>query len=164
MTADLLTQLLEYSDWANVRVLDAAKGMSDEQLDKPLDIGPGSLRRILIHTYNGELVWLKRWRGEVETKWPSESEKVPAAALAERFAALWGERGEFMRKLDDAAIGREQTYRDSRGSLFRATLGDMLLQGIVHSTHHRAQAVNALRRLGGPIVELDYMMRMRQPA
>jgi uncharacterized damage-inducible protein DinB len=155
--------LLEYSDWANAAVLDGAKAMTDDQMDRGLDIGPGSLRRILIHTFNGELVWLKRWQGETETKWRSEAEKIPPATLLERFRHVWEERDAFLRGLSAAAWEREQAYRDSKGSLFKAKLSDMILQGIVHSTHHRAQAVNALRRLGGPIVELDYMMRIRKP-
>jgi uncharacterized damage-inducible protein DinB len=40
----------------------------------------------------------------------------------------------------------------------------MLLQLCYHATHHRAQAVNILRRLGTQAPELDYMMRIREPA
>ncbi|MGD9689351.1 MAG: DinB family protein [Phycisphaerales bacterium] len=158
------TALFAYSDASNSRVLDAAAALSDAALDTPLDIGPGCLRRILLHLYNGEYVWLARWSGEIETRWPSESEPAPVAAIAQRFREVWSRRDQFLSTLAPAAIDRAQTYRDSKGSLFRASLRDMLLQGLVHSIHHRAQAVNALRRLGGPIVELDYMMRLRQPA
>jgi hypothetical protein len=45
-----------------------------------------------------------------------------------------------------------QNYRDSKGSLFKATLNDMLIQNVMHSTHHRAQIVNAIRRVGQPQV------------
>jgi uncharacterized protein YciI len=57
-----------------------------------------------------------------------------------------------------------QVYRDSKGSLFQATLGDMLMQGVMHTKHHQAQAVNALKRLGAAWPELDYMYRVRKPA
>jgi uncharacterized damage-inducible protein DinB len=33
-----------------------------------------------------------------------------------------------------------------------------------HSAHHRAQAVNMLRRVNAGLVELDYMYRIRQAA
>lgn len=159
-----LRSLFEYSDWANARVVEAAERVPDDALDRPLDLGPGSLRRILIHTYNGEHVWLQRWKGVQETKWPSESEAVPVLEIARRFTANSAARAAFFEKLAAADLERGQQYRDSKGSVFAATLGDMILQGHVHSVHHRAQAVNALRRLGGPIVELDYMMRVRRPA
>lgn len=162
----IVNRLLEYSDWANVQVLSAAAGLSDEQLDRPLEIGPGpgTLRRVLMHTWAGEDTWLRRWRGEVEAEWPKEGERLSIAQVRERFEATRLQRAAFVGTLDEAALAREQTYRDSRGGLFRATLGDMLVQGIVHSVHHRAQATNAIRRLGGAAPEMDYMMHFRRPA
>jgi uncharacterized damage-inducible protein DinB len=53
--------------------------------------------------------------------------------------------------------------RGSRGTLFTTTLGDVILQMFVHSTHHRAQAVNMLRHLGVSHPQVDYMMLVRQP-
>jgi uncharacterized damage-inducible protein DinB len=40
----------------------------------------------------------------------------------------------------------------------------MIEQYILHSHHHRAQAINAIKRAGGPVVEADYMYVVRQPA
>jgi len=40
----------------------------------------------------------------------------------------------------------------------------MLVQGVMHSKHHQAQAANILRRLDAKWPELDYMMRIRKPA
>ncbi|MBX3407249.1 MAG: DinB family protein [Phycisphaeraceae bacterium] len=161
----LLARLFEYSDWANAQVLSAAAGLSDEQLDQPLEIGPGpgTLRRVLMHTWAGEDTWLRRWRGEMEAKWPAESDRLSIAQVRERFETTCAQRAEFFGALDESALQREQKYRDSRGGVFSASLGDMLLQGIVHSVHHRAQATNAIRRLGGPAPEMDYMMRIRRP-
>jgi uncharacterized damage-inducible protein DinB len=158
-------RLLEYSDWANDQVLNAAAALDDEQLDRGLEIGPGagSLRRVLMHTWAGEDMWLRRWRGEIEAKWPNENERPAVAAIRGLFEHTSAERATFIGALDDSALTRIAQYRDSRGGLFRATLGDMLLQGIVHSTHHRAQATNAVRRLGGKAPEMDFMMSIRQP-
>ncbi len=155
--------LLEYTDWSNSRLLEAALPLSDEQLDRPLDIGPGTLRRILIHTFNGEYVWLRRWRGEHETKWPSESDPTPVAALQVAFAANARERDAYLARVFDADLARMQPYRDSKGNPFKAPLGEMLMQGVMHSKHHQAQACNALRRLGAQWPELDYMIRIRIP-
>jgi uncharacterized damage-inducible protein DinB len=162
----MIGRLLDYSDWANAQVLGAAAELSDEQLDRNLEIGPGSgsLRRVLLHTWAGEDMWLKRWRGEVEAKWPNESERVSMAELQARFERTQRDRSDFVATLKEDGLAATQEYRDSKGSRFRATLGDMLLQGIVHSVHHRAQATNAIRRLGGQAPEMDYMMRIRQPA
>lgn len=162
---DQFRRMFAYSDWANQAVLSVAQALTDEQLDRPMDIGPtpGSLRRILVHTYNGELVWLERWKGGLPA-WPSEAVKPPVAELAAKFREVATAREAFFAGLNPAKLEQQGTYRDSKGSMFAATLGDMLLQGFVHSAHHRAQAANAVRRLGGQSLELDYMTHVRVPA
>lgn len=159
-----LRRMFEYSDWANGVVLAAAGQLSDEQLDRPIDIGPapGSLRRILLHTYNGEFVWLQRWQGELPG-WPTESAKPSIAELTASFAKVAMEREAFFATLDLTRLEQPAAYRDSRGSMFQALLGDMIVQGLTHSTHHRAQSANAIRRLGGSPPELDYMNHLRKP-
>ncbi len=163
MTVESFSPLFEYSDFANTALLRASDSLSDAQLDTPFDMGMGTLRKTLKHILDGESVWLARWRGEVETPWPPYETSISITALRDDFAATSRSRGEFLASLSDADLARGQRYRDSKGSLFTATLGDMLIQGFVHSTHHRAQAVNMLRRLGAGLVELDYMTRVRKP-
>lgn len=162
MTVDLFVPLFEYSDFANAALLRASEPLTDAQLDMPFDMGMGTLRRTLKHILDGESVWLARWKGEVETPWPSHETTITVAALRDGFAATSAARGAFIASLADTDLSREQRYRDSKGSLFSATLGNMVIQGFVHSTHHRAQAVNMLRRLGAGLVELDYMTRVRK--
>ena len=54
-------------------------------------------------------------------------------------------------------------YLDSVAGYFNATLADMILQVLLHSIHHRAQAVNMLRQLGLGPPEVDYMTSVRLP-
>lgn len=156
--------LLEYTDWSNDRLLDAAAACSNEQLDRPLDVGPGTLRRIILHILSGEVIWLRRWQGIVENAWPDEGGPASIDAIRERFVAHREARGAWLATLVHASARRIQPYRDSKGTLYQATLGQMLVQGVMHSKHHQAQAVNALRRLGGPWPELDYMCHIRRAA
>ena len=156
--------ILRYNDWANGHILHAAMPLTDEQLDRPFDMGRGTLRRTLLHVWAGEHVWVERWQGHTETPWPDEDERVSVSAVAERFRLVFAGRDSFVSRLTDGDLGRDVTYRDSKGSLFTATLGDMMIQMIVHSTHHRSQAVNMLRRVGAAAPEIDYMMWIRKPA
>ena len=94
---DTIQTLLEYVDWSNDQLLTAADALSDEQLDRDMQIGVGGMRRTMLHIHNGEHVWLRRWRAgaDAETKWPSESEKIGIIELGERFAANRRERDAF---------------------------------------------------------------------
>lgn len=155
--------LLAYGDEMNRRLLDASLPLTDAQLDAAYDIGPGTLRKTLVHIIAGEEAWLSRWKGVVETRW--RSFETPPSIEELKFLAetVWVERDIFFLKLDEAKLPTVQPYRDSSGALFEATLRDQIWQGIVHSTHHRAQAVHLLKRAGGPFVEVDFMYWRRQP-
>jgi len=160
----ILATFLHYSESANERLMAAAKSLNDAQLDRPFEMGVGSLRRTLLHLYNGEYVWLQRWQGRTETPWPDEEEKAAVATIAQRFLRNNADRAVFLETVREADLRRPMVYRDSKGSLFSTTLGDMLVQGIAHSIHHRAQAANMLRHVGAGTVELDYMVSVRKPA
>lgn len=163
VTLDGVRTFLRYSDAANRMVLEAGLPLSDAQLDQPFDMGRGSLRKTLLHILAGETTWLARWKGNIETPWPSESEPTPVSSMQATFSATWTERDAYIDSLAEPDLEKIQPYRDSKGDLFEATLGDMLLQGCIHSTHHRAQAVNMLRRLDAGLVEMDYMNWVRRP-
>ena len=154
--------LLAYGDAMNTKLFAAADALAPEQLDQPFDMGMGTLRKTLAHIFVGESVWLERWKGNAETKWPPyEIEQSPATMLA-AFSPLHQSRDAFLATLTRERLNAGQAYRDSKGSVFRATLHEMILQAIVHSTHHRAQAVNMMRRAGNQMVEIDFMYWRRQ--
>lgn len=155
---------LKYSEWANSRLIAASSPLSDGQLDQPFDMGRGTLRLTLMHIWAGEHVWLQRWRGQAETPWPDEDERLSPGVIGDRLQGVYVERASFLEAISEEHLSREITYRDSRGSLFSAVLSDMLMQGMVHSIHHRAQGANMIRRAGGESVDLDYMYWRRKPA
>jgi len=163
MQLDMIRAMARYSDWANRQVIDAAGRIEDAKLDEPIEMGVGSLRRTLIHLLAGESVWLARWKGETETPWLDESEPMSTSAIREKFAETWRPRDVFLAPLTDADLVGEQSYRDSKGGFYKASLGDMIIQALVHSIHHRAQAVNMIRRLSGAAPDVDYMYHMREP-
>lgn len=156
--------LLAYGDEMNLRLLAASRPLADAQLDAAYDIGPGTLRATLMHILVGEEAWLSRWKGAVETKWRTFATPPAIDDLSRIAAGVIAERDAFFATLDEAKLATVQPYRDSAGSVFEATLRDQIWQGIVHSTHHRAQAVHLLKRASGTFVEVDFMYWRRQPA
>ena len=159
-----IAELVRYGDAANAQVMGSVTPMVDQQLDRTLDLGAGSLRKICQHLLAGEVTWHARISGDAEAKWPARPIPSSAKDMAAMFEHVAHERRDFLKTLKDSDLDRAQTYRDSRGSLFQATLRQMLLQMIVHATHHRAQAVNAVRRVGGIAPEVDYMAQVRVKA
>jgi uncharacterized damage-inducible protein DinB len=163
-TLSTFAELFRYNDHADRMVFTAAAKLSNEQLDRALDLGLGSVRRICRHMLAGEATWLSRMSGTVEARWPNELQTMPIADMLRELEQVWLQRNQFIATLTPQHLDRMQEYRDSKGSLFRATLSEMLIQCTVHSTHHRAQVVNGIRRVGGKPPEVDYMYFVRKPA
>ena len=161
MTSALTTlrELFRHNDWANERLLAAAAPLDAAALDQRVEMGPGSLRRTLQHIWHAEAVWLERWQGHTNTPWPVWLKEQGPAALREHLRATAAAREQYLDTLGAEALSEVVTYRDSRGSLFDATRGDMLIQAWHHSQHHRAQGLNMLRAAGAELPQpgLDYI-------
>lgn len=159
-----IRELCTYSDFANDLLVSSARGVSDEQLDRPVEMGRGDLRKTLLHIYAGEYVWLQRWKGNVDQPWVAEGEALSVADMARLFAEMRPERDAFLASLSDGDLDRRQGYLDTIAGRFTAPLGDMLLQACTHSMHHRAQASNMLRQAGVKPPGIDYLrLRIEQP-
>ena len=155
---ETIREFCTHGDWANDRLVSAAEGLSDEQLDRPIEMGRGDLRKTLLHIYAGEYVWLQRWIGNADQPWVAEGEPLPVAEIARLFKGMRADRDASLASLTDRDLNRTLGYLDTLEGRFTAPLGDMLLQGCSHSMHHRAQAANMLRRVGVKPPGLDYLL------
>lgn len=163
LTLEAVVPAFRYSEAMNEQLFLAANKLTDGQLDEPFEMGFGTLRRTLEHIQHGETVWLARWQGDVECAWPAFEPGIAVDELKARLSESVRKRYAWLESLDNADFGKVQRYRDSKGGLYQASLRDMLRQGMFHSVHHRAQAVNMLRRLTSVGLEMDYMAHVREP-
>jgi len=149
-----------HNDWARDRLLDAARSLSDDQLDELFEMGPGSLRATLEHLCNAERWWLDRWQGTADPPAIPESGR-PVAELHDRFRAIAAERDEF---LDDRDEAEQLVCTTETGRTMTVALSDMVLHVCNHGTHHRAQALNMMRRLGAQPPDIDFIVLRRDPS
>lgn len=163
LTSEAVVPALTYSAVMNQRVYTRAEKLSDEQLDQSFSMGMGNLRATLEHIQIGEAVWLARWQGHVETLWPASVPGVKVTTLLERLEQTARDRMDWVLGLENSDFNNTLRYRDSKGGLFETTLRDMIRQGLFHSVHHRAQAVNMIRQLTDEVLEMDYMAFIRRP-
>lgn len=163
-----LREMLAYGDWAWGRLADRAFALSDAQLDAPFEMGEGSLRKTIRHIYGAARNWMVRIGGTADAP-RSGREDVPGLpfaaeltgidemgaswrAVSDRYRALLGESG-------DQGLDRVISFQSLDGKPYRTPLFEILLHVFNHAQHHRAQALNMLRRLGAePILPgLDYI-------
>lgn len=158
-----LRPIFDYGDRANEQIIAASRELSNDKLDQGFDMGRGTLRKTLIHILAGEHVWLLRWKGQADAPWLNEDATIAVADIARDLRQTSVDRTAFLESTDDGDLKKTMRYLDTVAGYFTATLGDMIVQGLVHSIHHRAQAVNMLRRVGVDPPEVDYMATVRTP-
>ncbi len=157
-----LRDLFKYCDWANARVWSTAADLNDEQLDRAFEMGEGSLRKTLAHIYGAERAWCKRCEAPDASTLPRSRDTHTLAEIREASQRLADLRNRWLDALADDALDCEVAYtRD--GHSYTHLLSDVLLHVCNHGIHHRAQALNMLRRLGKEVQMLDVMvMRIQQ--
>ena len=164
MTVETIRELFAHGDWARDKLLGLADGLVDEQLDRPFDIGPGSLRATLRHLYGAERIWFERWQGAEQPQHPTSRSLTTIAELRQAWLKLAAARGDYLTQIGSVGLMKTADYTDLAGKPRSQHIGDLMLHVCNHGVHHRAQALNMLRRLGVKTPGLDYLfMRVERP-
>lgn len=161
---DTLRECFRHNDWARDKLLGLSQGLSDEQLDRPFEMGPGSQRATLRHLCGAERVWLERWRGAEQPQFPRSRTIDAIDDLWRAFRDLATARNADLATLADDELQRPVSYTDQDGQTHANPLADILLHVCNHGVHHRAQALNMLRQLGLKVPGLGYLfMKCERP-
>lgn len=164
MPTTLRRDLFAHNAWATGKTLDLAEGLDDAALDESVPMGFGSLRATLHHLWAAERLWLDRW---MQKPWAPLDQTVPQWPIAEfrqRFVDVDGERSTFLDELGPQGESEVIAYKNTRGEPFENPLGDLLLHVANHGIHHRAQALNMLRRHDRKTLGIDYLFfRIERP-
>ncbi len=145
-----LSPLFEHNLWANLRLLDACRGLTQEQLSVTIAGVYGTPAATFVHYLRGEQRYISRLGGEPPEiargaiPWPGVDALAGHAqrsgegllALAERLDPAYLTRQEFERTMEIEA-------------------GVILVQAINHSTEHRAHIVTTLSAHGIEMPEID---------
>ncbi|MEZ6241582.1 MAG: DinB family protein [Phycisphaerales bacterium] len=136
--------LLAHNHWATRNILDACTKLSDAELDKPFEMGVGSLRATMTHLLGalrgwGDLLADREQRERLEKSGPYSP--VQLLELLDEIAADVLESAE-SHPVDEIVTG------ERAGKTYSFTRGAVLTHVTTHGMHHRAQALNMLRRLG----------------
>lgn len=162
----------DYLTLARRRIFDRVRPLSAEQYAAEFPIGLGSLGRTLTHIMICEWMYVRRMQ-ELDVppyeQWEFQDEKPPAFAVLE---AAWSEQAKRTRQALSGVRDwdRELEYRatpnDGKPIIVTASPADIFTQMALHEVHHRAQAMNMLRRLGVAAEDIDFnaLMHKRRPA
>ena len=138
--------LLAHDRWATEQVLDACGRLEAEQFHRRFEIGFGSLHDTLTHIVAAMRALTETLaNAEPRRRLDEDGRKRTPAQLRELLEASWREFStESRRRPLDETVTR--TMRS--GKTLTLTRAAVLVHITTHGTHHRAQCLNMLRRLG----------------
>ena len=161
-----ITQLFNYTEWANDLVMDAAASLPEESLHRDVCCSHQSIFGTLLHMAGAEWIWLERWNGrspakdEAWSKWTTDS--CPnLATLRDRWMEVVGRRTKYVSEVNDAKLTSELAFKLLSGDASSMRLVDQMQHVANHATMHRGQVVGMIRQLGiePPSTDLIFYLR-----
>ena len=163
---DHFLQLAGYNAWANRRLYDAARELSDAEYRADRGAFFRSVHGTLNHLLATDRIWMRRFTGEGEA--PDRLDTILFEDLAPLRAAREAEDARivaYVEGLDEAALAGTFRYRRvSTPEVFEQALAPALAHLFNHQTHHRGQAHALLTGLIGRAPELDLLYYQRESA
>jgi uncharacterized damage-inducible protein DinB len=148
---DLLDRLLGHDAWTTRQLLLLSHGLSDEELDRHVDVGHETLRATFRHLIGNMEVWTDLIRERpVRPRQNLRAEAESIAGFLARLDAITPDFAGIARQIADE--GRwDDLWTDVLDNPPRQkTYGGAIGHLITHSMHHRSEVLHILARLGVP--------------
>jgi uncharacterized damage-inducible protein DinB len=152
---DALRRLLDYTRWANHRIVRAAATLTVDEFRRDLNSSHGGVRGTLVHMMWAELIWLERWKGLPNPRPFDESEFADVLALRERWNAVDEHRSAWFAELSADGPAAIVRYKTMDGKPYEEPLWQLVQHVANHATYHRGQVTTFLRQLGAKAVNTD---------
>lgn len=149
-----LGRLLEYTVWANHRVLRPVATLTVAEFKRDLGSSHGGVRGTLTHMVSTEWVWLERWKGVSPRSRMDESEFRDVLAIRDRWTSIEKHREAWFQELRPSDVAEVVRYK-SRDLSYEAPLWQLVQHVVNHATYHRGQITTMLRLLNARAVNTD---------
>lgn len=155
MNLNTLIDLYKHQEWADAAVWNAVVASDEAQTDE-------KLREYLYHLHIVQRAFLRMWRDEAgETPYPTFEDAKPLMLWAQTY---YNEAFEYLKSLDDEKVAEAMPVPWASMVEKRlgrppdiTTMGDTILQVVMHSMYHRGQVNARLRAVGGEPPLVDYI-------
>jgi uncharacterized damage-inducible protein DinB len=155
-------RLLEYTVWANHRVMRVAATLGIDDFKRDLASSHGGVRGTLTHMMGAEWIWLERFKGVSPTRGIDESEFADIVALRDRWTLIEEHRADWFRSVRESEVAVPVAFRTLAGVAYETPLWQLLQHVANHASYHRGQVITLLRQLGARTVSTDMLFWDRE--
>ncbi|MFS8086794.1 MAG: DinB family protein [Acidobacteriota bacterium] len=143
-----LTDLYDYSYWANKKLFDVVLQLTTEEFTRSVAGSYSSIRNTMVHVMSAEWGWLERCGGAKRGPQLKPGEYPTASSVMETWGKVEGHVRAFLSTLKDEDLSRRLEFTLDGPEKHSMLLGQMMEHGAIHGIHHRAQAAMMVRMLG----------------
>ena len=161
VSADTLRTHLDYTTWASARLLEAAGGLTPEELTRDFGTADKNVVGTLAHVFAADRIWMARIQGQPPARFIAPEDR-DLAVLNREWPALLEVWKQWAGGLTDENAGTVAPYQDLKGNPYSTEWWKIVLHVVNHGTHHRGQASGFLRTMGRVPPPLDLIAYYRQ--
>ncbi len=163
-TRQLLLSDLDYSAWANQRLLDACSALTSDQLTRDLGASHRSILETLRHIFYAERVWRNRLLKNAlpplieignQSLFADPPPEPSLEELKQKWPAVWQTLHQWLEGRTKADLLAELPCLRPDGEYLRISPAQIIVHSVNHSTLHRGQIITMLRTLGVRPPNLD---------
>ena len=147
-----IADFLKHNRWANMRLLDALEGLSDEQLDASIEGVYGTLRDTLVHMLRSEEGYSRHFNFTSSIPSPALREMTTFPGFAELRRRAQRSGTEMIAVAERADPDQVLEFDDGT---YLAPVIVLLMQAVNHGIDHRSQIATMLSQQGIEPPELD---------
>lgn len=157
ISAETIREHLDYTAWASGLLLDAARQLTPEELNRDFLTADKTVLGTLVHIFAGDRIWLEWIHGIARDKMidPGDHDFEKLQKAWPRVHEGWQD---WAAGLTDAQALADVSFHVSTvGRTFQKPAWQIVLHVVNHGTHHRGAVSGFLRAIGKTPPKLDLM-------
>ncbi|GAP21474.1 DinB family protein [Leptolinea tardivitalis] len=158
MNVDFIRTFYRFNRWANLRILDKAALLTENEYRAETNPSFGSVHDTLVHIMSVQWVWLNRWRGISLTGFDDPASYPTISSLRLRWDEINHETQEFVLRQTEESLAEKLTYTNFRREKHGYPLWQMMVHQVNHATQHRSEIALTLTQCHQSPGGMDFLV------
>ena len=147
-----LTGVFRYNRWANLRLIDACRGLTAEQLDARAPGTSGSIRELLTHLVGAQQTFILRTKGRQHEGELGRDSAWPGFDMLRSIAVSTSDE---LIRIADGMDTDPEVNLPWHGKVYRYPMSFFLVHALEHGVEHRTEIKVTMAELGVERPDLD---------